>query len=337
MEGDAWKDLKKEADKEVDVVNDKPDISNADDNKDVYALAKALVYVRTGIGKYRDEVIAMTMAGIGTERGGPILHFARNIVAFVIAADLVGLPENEDKEFRAWIRSYLVETSDGNYSTLGGDTLSSYHRRRPNNHGLMAGAARAAVAIYLGDHEVREDTARVFKGYLGDRSSYAGFEYRVDMSWHYDENNKVGINPKGATKIYNGVKYSIDGALPEEMRRSGSFQMPPVKSDLSGYTWEGMQAITVMAEILYRAGYNVYEWEEQAILRAVKVLYMIGWFPEQFNDDDWEMWVLNKRYGTSYPTFPAGHGKNMGWTDWTHGRGSIINLRPSPPQNLIIR
>ena len=46
-------------------------------------------------------------------------------------------------------------------------TLRGTHEQRPNNWGTHAGAARAAVALYLGDTAELSRTATVFRGWLG--------------------------------------------------------------------------------------------------------------------------------------------------------------------------
>jgi hypothetical protein len=74
----------------------------------------------------------------------------------------------------------------------------------------------------------------------------------------------------------------------------------------------------VQAELLSRAGYPAWEWENRALLRAAQFLYDLGW--EANGDDTWQPWLINYVYGTDFPTTtPARPGKNMGWTDWTHG------------------
>ncbi len=267
-------------------------------------LAKALVYARTGEESYREEVVENLMEAIGTEEGGRTLALGRELVAYVIAADLINLPadEDEDEEFRDWLRELLTKELDGS-------TLQLTHEERPNNWGTHAGASRAAVALYLQDDEELERTAVVFKGYLGDRSAYDDFIYGA-LHWQADPDNPVGINPKGAMKDGR----VIDGAMPEEMRRGGDFRWPP---DETGYPWEALQGSLVQAEILCRAGYPTWEWEDRALLRAADFLYGIGWVPE--GDDEWQPWLLNNVYGTDYPTtITTQPGKNMGWTEWTH-------------------
>ncbi|MFV1965927.1 MAG: Ig-like domain-containing protein [Pirellulaceae bacterium] len=242
------------------------------------------------------------------------LALGRNLVSYVIAADLVGLEPARDTQFRDWLRGVLTEEIDGR-------TLQSTHEGRPNNWGTMAAASRAAVAIYLGDQVELDRTAQVFKGYLGDRSAYAGFTFGDDLSWQADPANPVGVNPKGATK--DG--YSIDGAQPEEMRRGGPFQFPPKETQ---YPWEGLQGSVVAAEILHRAGYDSFQWQDQAILRAVEFLNGLGWSPT--SDDEWIPWVIDAHYGTKFAANEAiTPGKNMGWTSWTHRFGAPGENWPS--------
>jgi hypothetical protein len=123
----------------------------------------------------------------------------------------------------------------------------------------------------------------------------------------------VAVNPTGCVK----QGHSLDGALPEEMRRGGRFRWPP---KYTNYAWGALQGALVQAEILSRAGYPAWEWQDQALRRAAEFLHDLDWEPEA--DDAWQPWLLNFAYGTRYPTdSPARPGKNMGWTDWTHARG----------------
>jgi hypothetical protein len=295
--GQAWNALLAAANTPIG----RPHLADQNDPTDVLTLAKALVGVRTGQRAYLEQARANIMAAIGTERGGETLALGRNLAPYVIAADLVGLSPAQDAEFRTWLRSTLTER-------LAGRTLRSTHEDRPNNWGTMAGASRAAVAAYLGDQAELARTAQVFKGWLGDRNAYAGFKYG-DLSWQADPLAPVGINPRGAIK----EGHAIDGALPEEMRRGGTFQWPPL---FTGYTWESLQGAVTQAEILHRAGYDAWQWQDRALLRAVQFLYGIGWKP--VGDDAWIPWLIDARYGTHYATDPrAAPGKVMGWTAWT--------------------
>ena len=182
-EGPAWTYLVRLARQDVT----EPDLSDQNDNVNVRILAKALVHARTGNTEYREQVIDACMAAIGTERGGRTLSLGRELIAYVIAADLVGLPPREDGRFRVWLKETLTEK-------LQGRTLRSTQEDRPNNWGSHAGASRGAVALYLRDAQELHRTAQVFKGYLGDRSSYAGFKYG-SLDWQADPQRPVGINP----------------------------------------------------------------------------------------------------------------------------------------------
>lgn len=315
MSGPAWENVKSNADKEAGV----PNLSDQDNPTNVLIMAKALVYARTGDERYRTEVIEACMAAMHTEDGGRTLALARELGAYVIAADLVGLPPYQDSIFRSWLRETLHEELDGK-------TLVSTHEDRPNNWGTDAGGSRLAVAVYLQDEAELARAAQVFRGWLGDRSAYSSFRYG-DLSWQFDPDNPVGINPKGASK--DG--HSIDGVLPDDQRRGGTFTWPPPKEN---YVYGALQGALAQAIILHRAGYtDVWTWEDNALLRAFEWLHEEADFPA-VGDDMWQPHVINHYYGTGFPApVPARPGKNVGWTDWTHGAPA---LRPGPPTSLVV-
>ncbi len=285
-----------------------PNLSDMEDPTNVRVMAKALVYARTGEGRYREEVVRACLAAIGTERRGSTLALGRELAAYVIAADLVGgLPEPQEQRFRTWLREVRREK-------LRGGTLISTHERRPNNWGTMAGASRIAVAAYLGDTQDLARAAQVFRGWLGDRGAYAAFRYGT-LSWQADPKAPVGINPRGARR--DG--YSIDGVLPDDQRRSGPFRWPPPHEN---YVYGALQGALVQAVLLHNAGYDVWEWGDRALLRAFQWLHAQAGFPAE-GDDGWLPWVVNFHYGVRLPApDPARPGKIAGWTDWTH-RGDL--------------
>ena len=307
-EGTAWNQLLSVANQEPE----EPDLYDKDNDADVQVLARALVYARIGDPKYRSAVLDSIEAVMDQEfnpRRTSILSVARNLPAYIVAADLVDLAQDEslDSRFRLWLHdlSLTVFSGDG-----GSHTIASCHERRPNNFGSHCGATRVAIALYLGDEPEVERAAMVFHGWLGNRQAYTGFEYGR-LTWQADPEAPVGINPPGATKS----GYSIAGALPEEMRRGGDFRWPPKRT---GYAWEALQGALVQAELLSRAGYSAWDWEDRALLRAVEFLHELGW--DANGDDSWQPWLINYVYDTDFPAaMPARPGKNMGWTDWTHG------------------
>ncbi len=303
--GTAWANLKSWADASAGA----PDIQNQDEDNDIHVLAKGLVYARTGISSYRAAVLSNLKAAVGSESGGRTLALGRNLPGYVIAADLIDLnaydPTFDNGTFRPWLRRLLTES-------LSGMTLISTHENRPNNWGTHAGAARAAVARYLGDSAQLARTAVVFHGWLGDRSAYAGFSFG-DTSWQCDPSNPVGINPTGCKR----GSIVVDGALPDDMRRGGTLQWPPT---FTNYAWEAMQGATLQALILDRAGYPAFQWNNDAILRAASFLYDRAiWIPS--SDDTWQPWLLDHVYGMTWTRpSPAHAGKNFGFTDWLFAR-----------------
>ncbi|MGH7454001.1 MAG: InlB B-repeat-containing protein, partial [bacterium] len=129
--GLGWENMKAGADKPIGP----PNLSNHEDSVNVAVLAKALVYARTGEEAYRQAVISACMAAMGTEQSGETLYVGRELLAYVVAADLVGLPPAEKAAFQNWLRSVLTKN-------LQGHTLRSSHEVRPNNWGTHCGATR---------------------------------------------------------------------------------------------------------------------------------------------------------------------------------------------------
>lgn len=293
--GTAWSALKARADLPAGA----PNLSDQDDPNDVTALAKALVYARTGITSYRDDVVRMLKAAVGTEYPGDTLGIARGVAPLVLAADLVGW---RDPAWMNWLDNLRTwKNPDREY------TLISMHEKRPNNWGTHAGAGRIAAAIYLGDSVDLARAARVFRGYLGDRASYASFTYGDDLSWQSNRSLPVGINPVGS---------SLDGIMPDDMRRGGT---APSVGDLGqSYTWEALQGTVLQAELLSRRGYDAWGWEDKAVLRAFSKINALGY--PAVGDDRWQPWLVNERYGRAFPVSTSTTaGKSFGYADWLYG------------------
>lgn len=298
--GVSWANLEAQANASAGV----PNLADQTDSVNVRVLAKALVYARTGIESYRTQVIDACMAAIGTENGGSALALGRELAAYVLAADLVGIPAAEDTTFRAWLRQVLTKS-------LGGRSLVSTHEDRPNNWGTQCGSSRLAVAAYLDDRHELARAAAVFHGYVGDVTAYNDFKYG-DLDWQANATQPKGINSVGT--ILNGE--NVDGVLPDDQRRAGGFAWPPPHEN---YVYEGLQGALLQAIILWRAGYDVWNWEDQALLRAFKWLYEIADFPAE-DDDIWLPYIINHYYAQSFRTpLPSRPGKNAGWTDWLYG------------------
>jgi hypothetical protein len=298
-EGPAWEGLRKVAQAEAGT----PDLSDKANPVNVRVLAKALVYARTGDPELRQEVVDACRAAIGTE-GETTLALGRELAAYVIAADLVVLPGDDDRAFRSWL-------AEVRHTKLSGRDLISTHERRPNNWGTHAGASRIAIAAYLGDRPELQRAARVFKGWLGDSESYDEFEFRQTW-WQADPAEPLGINAAGTRK----QGHSIDGVLPDDQRRGGPFEWPPPREN---YVYEALQGALAQAVLLHRAGYtDVWDWGDRALLRAFRWLHEEAHFPAE-GDDTWQPHLINYYYGTSFPApVPTRPGKNVGFTGWTH-------------------
>lgn len=308
MTGPAWDRVKRAADGPL---GGPATVADYVTKHDTTTLAVALVYGRTEDPAYRKKAADAISSVVDTEKSGLAVMVSRNIVGYVIAADLIDFAEYDPARealFRAWISRVREEPFPDR-------TMRENDELRTNNHGRVAGAARAAIDVYLGDQRDLTSTALVFKGFLGDRKAYDGFEYRYSLSWQDDQTKPIGINPPGATR----EGHDISGSLPEEMRRGCDFQWPPC---VTGYPWEAMGGVLVEAQILSRQGYDVWEWEDRAIRRASQFLADLNttygdWWAA--GDDTWQPWLIDDIYGTTFRLDPAVSGKNMGWTDWTNG------------------
>ena len=315
-EGTAWNSVLAAA----QLATMSPDLGDQNDKTDVRTIAKALVYAKLGETRYAQEVrdtlsTLVQTHPLGESETWDWLGVLRGLGSYAIAADIIELGSFDsvfDQDtFRPWLSGARVAIVEG-----GRGSVVTGQEKRPNNFGTHGSASRIAVALYLGDDADLARAIQVFRGYLGDRMAYADFTYGDDLSWHSDPEAPVGINPMGAT--IQG--YNVDGVLPDDQRRSTSFRWPPVKT---GYSWEGQQGVVAAAEMLHRAGYDAFEWQDRAVLRAIHWLYSTTFsdgdnYPAE-GDDVWMLWIINKRYGTSYSaasrTTP---GKMVGWTSWTH-------------------
>lgn len=309
--GTAWNALKAGAGKLA-----VPNLKNQDDDADVYCLAASMVAARTADKALRDQTIHAIISAIGSEAGGRALAEGRNAVGVILSADFLEL---KDARFWSWVEGLLHEKMTG-----GPASLVATHEERPNNWGTHAGASRVAIDWALAKYGTAAQKQRaivdghkavaVWMGWFGDRASYSGFSYTSPFDWHADQTKKVGINPKGATRS----GHSIDGVLPDDQRRAGGFAWPPPKEN---YVYEALQGATAAAQLLARApipGPKVWSWSDNALLRAFTWLHAQASYPAG-GDDQWQPWIINQAYGTKFPAHsPAGHGKNVGWTDWTH-------------------
>ena len=224
------------------------------------------------------------------------LALGRELAAYVLAADLVGY---RDPSFMSWAASMRT------YPTTGGPpNLIACHEERPNNWGTHCGASRIAIDLYIGDSGDLARAWAVFRGWVGDRSSYAGFDFG-DLSWQSTAGAPVGVNPAGATL----AGHNVDGVLPDDQRRSGGFSWPPA---CENYVWEALQGASLQAELLTRGGYPAWTQGSSALRRALTWLYSQANCPAS-GDDTWIVWLVNHETGSNFPvTNASGRGQEHG-------------------------
>lgn len=299
MSGPAWDAVLNGANQDCS----HPDVANQNDNTNVYVLAAAIVYARTGEVRYKNKVINACKKLVA--RGDPdssSLAWARETGAYAMAADLV---EYKTPAFAAWLRNMAEGYVDDNNLTLRETFVT-----RPNNWGAQAFASLCAIYRYLGDNATLTQIRNYWvQGVLGPNP---GFKYG-NASWHVDPSDLRLINPKGAIK--NGL--NIDGVMPDDMRRGGPFQNPPGHTN---YAWGFMQGQIMAARILERAGMPIWAVGDSALYRAAYCLQVQfenlygGWAAS--GDDEWMLPFLDQVYGTRWTQQQKHvweHGKNVGW------------------------
>lgn len=297
--GPAWDALVAYAQKPI-----VPNLSDQRDPSNVRVLARALVATRTGSAKAREEVLRALEDVQGTEAGASALAVSRELMAYVIAAELVGLDGPQREKFEIWLRAVSARDFQGR-------TLRSTHEDRPNNWGTHAGASRLAIAIYLDDREEIERAAWVFRGWTGDARGWTHFKF--GERWWQPENisGDYGINP--ARSLIDS--HPVGGVLPDDQRRGGPFRWSPPREN---YVYEALQGAVAQAVMLERLGMPAWEWGDRALLRAFEWLHKYAEYPAE-GDDIWLPHVINRAYAARFPApVPTRPGKAIGFADWTH-------------------
>ena len=301
MEGEAWLELLTGADSDTST----PDVANQDDNTNARILAASIVYARTGDAAYRDKVVAAieTLVNRGFP-GGRTLAWARETGAYALAADLI---DYRTSDFETWLRN-MAEV----YVGTDNRTLLQMYKQRPNNWGTHAFGSLSAIYGYLNDSSRLNEVRSYFVS--GIEGPDPGYKWGSDMSWHPDPTRPRLINPSGSKK----QSMDIDGVMPDDMRRGGSFSEPPAYTQ---YQWEALQGLVMGARIMDRLGMSVWESGDCAIYRAAYCLqvkfansYSSEW--QATGDDLWMLPFLDKAYGTTWSNNQDRlwrHGKNAGW------------------------
>ena len=284
-----------------------------------------MVYARTGTASYATKARAGVMAGMASLTIGcsqAILSLGRQLTAYVLAADFAGLSGTNDTAFRAWLTN--IRTRDvGGHSVWR--TLAGTHADSANNWGAYAGASRIAASLYLGDTHDVDIASRITRGFLGDRSAYAGFGYNLDgtdLSWSCNGTSTYTPVNKSCTK--NGV--NVDGGVIADISRGGGLIWPPKDPGIN-YQLEAIQGLGLQVELLYRHGYpSAWGWSSSALKRMAGIVTRsdtsggTGWNETQTGSQ--MPWLLDQRYGLSIPRKAAAMGRAIGFTDWLYSGAS---------------
>ena len=321
------------------------DVSNQDSNHDQYTLAAALACARTNNTSYCTLAKLALANAIGTEvttlttprspAENQWLPVGRNLASYVIAADVLKLrtdadPNSLGSRVNAWIAGFK--------GRVGSEGVEFKPFASGSNASAQVGFAYSAVASYLKDTAMLNRAWDAFRTYAGDPTApdleKININNAIAGGWTSAPAKPAAkaINPINTTK--DGVR--IDGADGNDMVRGGNFAVVPGHTQ---YPWVGMEGFVPAALILHRAGYPAFEVADQSVKRAVDYL----WYLYKNVDAFW--WdagsagraaevkhLINTYYGTSYTVvYPAGIGRTVGFTDWTHPNKAAMDATISEP------
>ncbi len=307
--GTSWNNLVSWAGKTIGTST----INDQDSDQDQVALAKALTCARIGTN-CAEIITALNSLSAHTPSGDRALAWGRNISAWVMAADIVTNSGRASglnvTQFKNWANTAIRTNS------TEGETIIECHVHRPNNWSTMCGGSRIAADIFDGDSSDLTAAWNEYRGYVGDRSS--GFLFAntvVTTNWRCpNSTDRTAINPKGCVKF----GHNFDGILPAEMLRQGEYSSwPPPLGTV--YPFNGLAGLMLQAELLARHGYPAFTVADNAMLRAYSWLIDVAGYTGT-SRTDWMPWIINKRYGRSYPALLAPlPGQNIGFVEWING------------------
>lgn len=297
----------------------------------VQTLAAALVYARTGDVRYRDFVIRSNRFVIGSEDAasndgtsfsGKELAVSRNIGAYVLAADLVGMdpavtgsrPGYTSTVWRTWLGALRTKLIGGSAGSC--ESMARCDNERAHNWGAFASAGRVAIDVYLGDPTDLAVAVSRLKRWLGESQEGAQWKPTADFDASY-----ACVPAGGSWQAVNGTGCGLqkDGMIVEDISRSA---LPFFSYDSTGigYTMEAYQAQLFAGILLQRQGYDVFNWGNQAFRRVMDWLQREGKpFGTNSGVERHVSWIPRYFYGRSYPTTAAGMGRTLGFTDWLYG------------------
>jgi hypothetical protein len=301
------------------------DVADQDSTHDGATLACALAAARKGRGDLRTKATSALSSAIGTDAGARWLAIGRNLGAYVIAADLLGIQSGPIYE---WLAGFLTQTLRDNNTN---EQINVGNWPSGSNASAQVGFVTAALSVYTRDFTRLATFWDGYRRYCGDRTSPAKETSNSD-AWQFIPSDPVGIQDEGAVK--QGCR--LDGAIGNDMSRGGDDVCSPAWTQ---YPWVGLEGAVPAALVFARAGYPAWDVAEEAIRRAQDYL----WFLRQTTGNpDWFdglrsnecVYLVNRAYGTKFPcSLPVAGGRTFGFSDWTHAPGGAALGRPERKQS----
>ena len=292
---------------------DRADVADQDSMHDTNTLACALAAARTGSAELRGKAMDAMTSAIGTEENARWLAIGRNLGAYVIAADVLGVRSGPIYD---WLAGFLTRTLRDNNTD---EQVPAGNWSSGSNASAQMGFVTAALCVYTNDSARLVSSWDGYRRYCGDRTSPVSEASNSD-AWQVTPSDPVGIQDKGATK--EGCR--LDGAIGNDMSRGGGDICSPTWTQ---YPWVGLEGAVPAALVFARAGYPAWEVGDAAIRRALDYLWFLrqttgnaDWFDGSRSNEC--VYLVNRAYGTRFPcSRPVAGGRTIGFSDWTHARG----------------
>lgn len=324
--GAGWTYLKSQADATWGTVC----LSDQNSTVQTQVLAAALVYARTGDTTYQTKVINAIKQAPGTElnnacsSSNQLLNLARTLYGYVVAADLVQMPQsticNNGETWLTFLQRIRTTTIPPNSRW---PTLEVTSADTSGNWGAYALSSHLAVSYALNDSTAITRDENIFKRYLGDTSSPAA-AFNPTASYVYNSNGTTwdstptlqrGINPADGTKAPNA---EIEDAL--RLTSGGSDSVPccTVQPDGVSYQEENFDGAFSTMQLLKAHGLDLTSFQNSAMKRAFD-FYMSNGGPSSFSIRRYEPYVANYWYGSAYSTASGDSiSRHLGYGGWLY-------------------
>ena len=303
LSGHDWDDLTEDANQDF---FSNPSAADQGAQSNVQALAAAIVYARcttspsepacaghedhkTHIEQALDTLVSR---GKPTDGDGRTLGVAREVGAWVIAADLIGY---RTTAFEQWVRD-MAE----NY-VFAGETLLEMFKRRPNNWGAKAFGSLPAMYGYLGDTARLDEVYNYWVAGMEGNGAGHNYQWNSNTTWFCPKSppspaeDRRLINPANCSLL--GV--DLSGLIPEDQRRgsNGNFTGQDPVDDVHIDGW--IDGAIMGARIFDRLGYPIWDVDNQAFKRMI-IAHEDTWGSnlQMKAGKDWPIPIIIEAYGS---------------------------------------